>query len=137
TVFPISCNMTYTVAGSSTTVPLLIWKPVVITPPLEDSFTCNGYFFLHATTLYAGAYDYTWAPAAPLDLPDSPNTAGFITSTQTFVLTAVDHTSGCMGSDTVTIEKYPEPELSVSNDTTINARGAVQLFAEGATDYLW
>ncbi len=136
-VFPISCSITYTTGASSTTVPLLIWKPVVITPPLEDSTTCNGHFFLHATTLYAGAYDYTWTPSAPLDLPDSPNTAGFITTTQTFVLTAVDHTSGCMGSDTITITRHPQPELVVSNDTTINARGAVQLLAQGATTYLW
>ncbi len=137
TVFPISCNMTYTLDGSSTTVPLLIWKPVVITPPLEDSFTCSGHFFLHATTLYAGAYDYTWTPSAFLEFPDSPNTVGFITVTQTFVLTAVDNTSGCIGSDTITIEKYPEPSLSVSNDTTINARETAPLQASGAQSYLW
>ncbi len=137
TVFPISCSMTYTIADSSVTVPLLIWKPVVITPALQDTFTCNGYFYLHATTLYAGAYDYAWTPSQPLDLPDSPNTPGFITSTQTFVLTAVDHISGCMGSDSITIERYPEPELIVSHDTTINARGSVQLYASGAQTYLW
>jgi gliding motility-associated-like protein len=137
TVFPVVCNLTYTAGGNSSMVPLMIWKPVVIIPPLEDSSTCSGYFNLHATTLYAGAYDYKWTPAPPLDFPDSPGTAGFITSTQEFVLTAVDLVSGCMGSDTVIIERNPEPKITTSNDTTINARGAVQLHASGAQTYSW
>lgn len=136
-VFPVQCNLVYTVGATSTMVPMLVWKPVVITPPLEDSFTCNGEFYLHATTLYAGAYDYTWSPASTLDQPDSPNTAGYLASTETFVLTAIDVTSGCMGSDTVTIEKYPVPVVVSNNDTVVNARAQVQLQASGATLYLW
>lgn len=138
TVFPIQCQLTYTDKdGQSTSRYLLIWKPVVITPPLVDSFTCNGMIRLEAYTLYAGAYDYQWTPAAPLQRPDTSITNGFITETTTFVITAVDHTSGCIGSDTVVIEKYPEPDLIVSGDTIINARGTVQLEAEGADYYVW
>lgn len=137
TVFPVQCNLSYTEGATTTTVPILIWKPVVITPPLQDSFTCNGKFSLHASTLYAGAYDYSWTPAAPLYQPDSPNTEGYISAGQVFVLTAVDHTSGCMGSDTVRIDKYPVPDIAVSRDTVINAREQVQLHASGADHYLW
>jgi gliding motility-associated-like protein len=137
TVFPVQCSLSYIVAGSTVTIPILIWKPVVITPALEDSFTCNGKFYLHASTLYAGAYDYSWTPAAPLAQPDSPTTEGYITASRTFVLTAKDHTSGCIGSDTLTINKYPVPDLKVSNDTIINARAQVQLHATGADRYLW
>lgn len=73
----------------------------------------------------------------PLAQPDSPNTEGYISAGQVFVLTAVDHTSGCMGSDTVTINKYPVPDIAVSRDTVINAREQVQLHASGADRYLW
>src|SRR5690606_27195330 len=85
TVFPISCQLTYTVDGQSISVHLLIWKPVVIDPPLNDSFTCTGEIRLEAYTLYAGAYDYQWIPSAPLERPDTSITNGYITDTTTFI----------------------------------------------------
>jgi hypothetical protein len=38
-VFPYQCSITYTTAdgSASTTQNILVWKPVVITPPLQDS----------------------------------------------------------------------------------------------------
>lgn len=138
TVFPTQCNLVYTLpGGASTTVAMLVWKPVIITPPLQDTFTCNGSFELHAKTLYAGAYWFTWSPAAMLDQPDSARTGGYISGTQTFILTATDVISGCTGRDTVTVHRYPTPQVDAGPDTTINARGKVQLWASGATNYQW
>ncbi len=137
TVFPVQCTLTYTVNGNSVNRNILIYKPVAINPPLLDTFTCTGDIFLHAETLYAGDYDYSWTPANFLTQPDSPATTGFIPSTQIFVVTATDVTSGCAGSDTVVVSRYPTPVLTVSNDTTVVAREQVPLFASGADTYNW
>jgi gliding motility-associated-like protein len=136
-VFPYQCSFTYTVNGVTTSKNILIWKPVSFSPPLKDSSTCNGQFFLHGEMLYAGDYDYQWSPAEPLDEPDSINTAGHISATQTFIIMATDVTSGCMGMDTVVINLGSKPVLSVSRDTIINARKQIQLHASGADNYVW
>ncbi len=64
-------------------------------------------------------------------------TKGHIEQTTTFILTARDVTSNCLGSDTVVIERYPVPDIDISNDTTIYARGQVRLFATGGQNYEW
>jgi len=137
TVFPMQCMIQYSVNGATANVPVTIAKPVVISPPLEDSFTCNGNIFLHASTLYAGAYQYAWSPAALLLTPHQENTPGFIDATQTFVVTATDMASGCKGSDTVTIIKDTVPVVTVSPDTTILPRTSAQMHASGAYTYNW
>ncbi len=143
TVFPMSCNLSYTPpGGNKISRNITIAKPVVIHPPLVDTFTCNGHFSLIATTLYAGAYEYKWTPAAPLDRADTSVTDGYITTTTTFVITATDQQFAsqdffCSGSDTIVVVKHPEPELIVSGDTIINARDKAQLRASGALLYQW
>lgn len=137
TVFPYQCLISYTVNNTTVNIPFTVSKPVIINPPLQDSFTCNGNFFLHATTLYAGAYDYSWSPAHFLSTPDTSVSKGNITTTQTFVLTATDASSGCVGTDTVTIIKDSFPEIIVSPDTTILPRSSVPIIATGAFTYEW
>lgn len=136
-VFPYQCPITYTVNGASVTVPILVWKPVVINPPLSDTVTCNGYFYLHANTLYAGAYWYSWSPAGYLSHPDSANTAGQLTQSQSFVLTATDITSGCVGYDTVSVIRSYPPQITAGPDTTILPHQQVQLWATGGVAYQW
>lgn len=137
TVFPYQCNLSYTVNGNTVTVPILIWKPVAITPPLRDTATCDGNIDLDAEMLYAGDYDFMWTPAAGLNTPDMAQTTGYIDQTTTFVITAKDLTSGCMGSDTVTITRLAQPQLSISNDTTLLARATIRLIVSGAYSYEW
>lgn len=136
-VFPYATTIQYTVNNNTANRQLLIYKPVVISPPLKDTATCNGRFVLDAKTLYAGAYNYQWTPGQYLDRSDTSYTEGLITATQTFVLVAEDVTSGCTGSDTVIVNQSPVPVLTISNDTTILSRQKVQLWAEGAEEYLW
>ncbi len=116
---------------------MMVWKPVVVNPPLQDSFTCDGSIRLSAYMQYAGAYDFQWTPAVFLEQSDTAIAKGNINQTTTFVVTAKDQVSGCMGSDTVTIEKYPLPAITVNNDTTILAGGAAPLQATGGNVYLW
>lgn len=137
TVFPYQCQFTYTVNNTSIAKDMLVWKPVMVNPPLQDSATCNGNFLLHATMLYAGDYDFRWFPAIYLTSADSVITPGNIQATQTFVLTAKDITSGCTGSDTIIITLNATPQLTVSNDTTVNAHSQLTLQASGADTYLW
>lgn len=138
TVFPYQCTISYTVNNQTVSQAMLIYKPVKINPPLADSATCSGHFSLQAYTLYAGAYDYQWIPADPLERADTSKAKGFVQQTTTFVLTATDHTSGCTGSDTVTITRYPSPEVKVTPaNTLIKSREMVVLQASGADRYNW
>lgn len=138
TVFPYSCSITYTLNnGTAISRNLLIWKPVIINPPLKDSFTCNGHIYLDAQTLYAGDYLYQWTPSSLVNDPDSNITSGFIASSQSFLLSATDITSGCTGADSLRVERFPSPQLTVTSDTAILARERVQLHASGADRYLW
>lgn len=138
TVFPYLCNISYTVNNQTVSQAMLIYKPVKVNPPLPDSATCNGHFSMEAHLLYAGAYEYQWAPAAPLERADTSTAIGFVQQTTTFVFTAKDHTSGCSGGDTVTITRYPSPEVNVTPaNSLINARAEVQLQASGADHYYW
>ncbi|OJV54055.1 MAG: hypothetical protein BGO31_11865 [Bacteroidetes bacterium 43-16] len=138
-VFPYQCPLTYTAAnGQAVTRSLLIDKPVVISPPLQDMGLCVDTFLLQAKMLYAGAYDYSWSPAAFLERPDTSFTKGAIRETTRFVLTATDRVSACKGSDTVTVMRYPVPVLSVSPASVlIRSRESVQLQASGAEYYEW
>lgn len=138
TVFPYQCTISYTVNGATSSRLLLVYKPVSINPPLQDTATCFGDFVLDAQTLYAGAYHYQWSPAAPLQDPDSNHTLGFINQSETFVLSVEDVTSGCIGTDTVRVIKYPIPNVEATPEhSNINARASVALSATGATAYRW
>lgn len=138
TIFPFQCTLTYTVGNNTVSRIILIHKPVKIDPPLQDIQTCDGAFTLTTQTLYAGAYDYRWEPAAVLSNPDTSVTDGWINQSDTFLITAVDHVSNCMGSDTITVFKRPYPEVTATPEhKTITSRETVQLQATGALNYSW
>jgi gliding motility-associated-like protein len=138
TVFPFQCAVNYTMNNHTISRTILIQKPVKINPPLQETQTCDGKFTLAAYTLYAGAYDYRWEPAAFLDKPDTSVTSGFINQTATFVITATDLSSGCTGSDQITVNKRPIPVVTVApEEKTIKSREQVQLVASGAGNYYW
>ncbi len=136
-VFPYQCALKYTVNGQTVSRNLLVQKPVVIYPPLRDSQTCNGALLLQAGTLYAGAYQYRWEPAAPLDRTDTSIASGSITGTTTFRVIVTDASSSCTGTDSITVFVRPVPELTVSATQTINPRENVQLQVSGAASYQW
>lgn len=138
TVFPYSCNITYTRDHVVINRRVIVHKPVIIDPSLAAQGTCNGSFLIKAATRYAGSYMYQWEPAALMQDPDKPETRGRITETTTFYLTATDNVSGCRGMDSVTITKYPVPVVSVTPAySIIKARESVQLTATGAAAYHW
>lgn len=139
TVFPVQCAINYTAPnGQSVSRTILIRKPVVISPALEDLGTCIDSVHLAANMLYAGAYDFQWTPAAPLSRPDTSVTDAFVTRTTTFYLMATDRSGGCQGTDSITITRYPVPQLSVDPARVAIFSGqSVQLQAAGADYYEW
>lgn len=138
TIFPYQCRISYTLNNQTINRTIIIFKPVRTEPPLQDTATCNGMFRLRAQTLYAGSYDYAWAPAAALERPDSNITSGIITETTTFVLTTTDLTTGCQAQETMTVIRNPVPEVTIQPaEVTIRAREQVRLQASGATSYRW
>lgn len=139
TVFPMQCAVVYTAPhGQSVSRNILVQKPVVIDPPLQDIGLCVDTFQLQVAMLYAGAYDYAWNPAAPLERPDTSTTKGTVQQTTLFRVRATDRTSGCVGEDSILVTRHPMPQLSVDPASAlINSRGAVQLNATGADHYVW
>lgn len=139
TVFPVQCAITYTAPnGQSVSRNILIRKPVVVHPPLQDLGTCIDSVRIAAQMLYAGAYDFQWSPAAPLSRPDTSVTDGLVTETTTFYLTATDRVGGCQGTDSITITRYPVPQLTVQPENVkIFSGQQVQLLAQGAELYEW
>lgn len=134
--FPYPCMLTYTVNGTTTEVPVLVWKPVSL-QLTADAATCDGNFSLHTETLYAGDYSYAWTPASFLMQPDSASTTGHIQQTKIFTCTVTDLSTGCSAADTISVVKHPLPQLTVSNDTLILQHASLQLLASGATTYEW
>ncbi|RQO30098.1 hypothetical protein DBR32_10960 [Taibaiella sp. KBW10] len=138
TVFPYQCVLVYTVNGQSISRSMLVQKPVVVSPALQDTATCDGSFTVEAKLLYAGAYNYSWSPANLLERSDTSLASGHIDQTQQFIFTAQDVSSGCWGSDSLRVRLSPKPVLRISpEDTTITARQPVYYKAEGALYYLW
>jgi gliding motility-associated-like protein len=137
TVFPFQCSISYTVNGHPANEPVTIEKPIRVATPLIDTSTCSGDFYLHTGMMYAGDYVYRWTPANFLTDPNKQNTAGHITQTQVFVLTTTDISNGCVGKDSLTVVRSPQPVLQITPDTTIFARATVHLRASGAHSYIW
>lgn len=139
TVFPVQCAINYTAPnGQSVSRNILIRKPVVISPALADFGTCIDSVRISAHMLYAGAYDFQWSPASPLSRPDTSVTDAMVTATTTFYLTATDRAGGCQGTDSITITRYPVPELSITPASVQLFSGqSVQLEATGADYYEW
>ncbi|PZF74020.1 T9SS type B sorting domain-containing protein [Taibaiella soli] len=140
TVFPTQCSLIYTTASGSVSQNMLVYKPVV--PDVgPDQITCNkDTFSLSVKTLYAGAYNYDWTPSAGLFSPTAQTTKGSITTTTTYIVSAQDVSSGCMGFDTVTIvNRQPNLQMVTATDT-VCARRPLQLLAvnpESGASYTW
>lgn len=136
TAFPFQCTITYTVNNMTAELPVIVWKPVSLLLT-ADTATCDGNFSLDAKTGYAGDYSYSWTPAAVLAQSNAAATSGNIQHNQRFTCTVTDLSTGCTGSDTISVIKHELPQLLVSNDTLIVQHASLQLFASGADTYEW
>ena len=89
----------------------------------------------------SGNGNYLWSPADAVDCDTCANPTIIIDSTTTYVLT-VTNDEGCVDTDTlvVTLSPFSQPDITVSNDTTICKGDVAQIFVGGGTnvlDYEW
>ncbi|XZF16233.1 gliding motility-associated C-terminal domain-containing protein [Chitinophagaceae bacterium MMS25-I14] len=118
TVFPTQCTLHYMVSGNTASQPMLVYKPV--NPQLgADMDLCRrDTFHLTAQTLYAGSYTYLWLPATGLLSGAQKQVTGISDTTETYTVTVTDVTSGCSGTDTITVfNRQPRPVVQSSRDT--------------------
>lgn len=98
-----------------------------------DSTVCLGATVqLQAT----GAASYQWLPSAVLSNPNIANPTAILQTSTQFVVEGVS-ANGCTAKDTVQIDVFAVPPISVSNDTSICKNGSVQIWASGGDSYLW
>ena len=98
-----------------------------------DTTICkNTAFTLHGI----GGNSFDWQPAAFLNNSTTKNPNGQVSSTTTFYLSS-DFGSGCIKTDSVFVNVYPNPLFAVNNNIAICDKQQVQLSASGADSYLW
>ncbi len=84
----------------------------------------------------SGAFQYSWFPSSSLSDPLTSNpVASPVTSTE-YIVTGLTM-NGCAAFDTVMVNLYALPAITISNDTAICQNSSVQLFASGGVSYNW
>jgi gliding motility-associated-like protein len=128
---------TYTVTGadaigcsSSQTITISVGTTPTVSASSPSTTICAG---LSATLTGAGATSYTWNPGA------LTGTTTVVTPSVTTTYTVDgDNGTGCVGSNTITINVNSAPSLSVSaTSTLLCSAGSITLTASGGTTYTW
>ncbi|HTL83118.1 MAG TPA: PKD domain-containing protein [Bacteroidia bacterium] len=115
TVFPSAG--TYTVSlvstnsfGSDSSAQVITVLPSPVANAGADTSYCSGHY-IH---LYgSGGNTYSWTPSANLSNPTLASPGIYLSSSNTFVMTAID-VDGCSSRDTVAVTIMPNPNFSVT-----------------------
>ncbi len=84
----------------------------------------------------SGAASYSWSPAAGLnDVTIANPVASPAVSTQ-YILTGTS-ANGCVDKDTVNVNIFQKPAMSLTDDTEICPASSITLEATGGTSYQW
>lgn len=106
-------------------------KPIVQTN--DDTSFCPGSSIQLNTT---GAQNYSWSPETGLSNAGMANPlASPVVSTE-YIVTGTT-VNGCTAKDTINVNIYPKPVITLSDDTTICKNALAQLFVTGGTGYSW
>ncbi len=112
---------------SSDTRYVFISNPEFAVTTLNDTVCPNSCIDIAA----GGGKSYLWSTGATTPLIN-------VCPTETTTYTVdVSNSLGCIDTDTVTIYTYPEPEIQISNDTSICESDCVSLIVSGGISYLW
>ena len=103
-----------------------------------DTYICQGD---QAVLIAGGGASYNWSPSNSLNCDTCATVVAMPLVTTTYTLTATA-ANGCTDTDTVRVEvsPFPNPILTLSNDTTICFGDTIQLSASGGAsilDYDW
>ena len=129
-------NITYTVIGDNgtctgtQTISLVVSTSPTVTATASSNTICAG---TSVTLTAGGASTYTWNPGA------LTGTTAVVSPTSTTTYTVDgDNGSGCIASQTITVNVNSAPSLSVtSTPTAVCAGNSATLTASGATSYTW
>ena len=99
----------------------------------NDFMICAGQSVQLNTT---GAQQYSWSPVSGLSNSAIGNPTATPTSSTQYVVSGTN-VNGCVDTDTVNVNLFPAPQMTISNDTSICRNSSVQLFATGGISYSW
>jgi gliding motility-associated-like protein len=117
-------------SGSGTTTITVNPLPTISAGP-DVNICANG-----AVTLTgSGPGTPSWSPAPGLSSTSVINPSASPAATTTYTLTLTNN--GCVNSDDVTVTVFPNPTLTVSNDTAVCIGDCATLTASGADFYVW
>ena len=118
--------------GCDATATVTIIEPAEITTVMTGVDACSPN--LGSASVVAnggvGGFTYNWTPTAST----ADNVSG-LDSAMAYVV--VTDANGCMTSDSVMVNVWPIPTISVSNDTTIFRGDSILLLASGGINYAW
>jgi hypothetical protein len=132
-----STATTYTVTVSdangcsaTATVSVNLFTPPTISATTNANTVCSG---SPANLSATGGVSYVWNPG---NMTGSPITVNPMANT-TYTVTGTDG-NGCTSTNTVTVNVYPDPVISVSsNNDSICSGSTVSLSANGGVSYVW
>lgn len=112
---------------------ILIVNPLPTVTLSSDTAICSG----EKVTLYAsGGKDYSWTPAAGLNVSNAASVIASPATTTQYVVTVTD-ANGCAAKDSVKLTVNPIPLITVSADTSICIGEQAILTAGGGVTYNW
>lgn len=88
------------------------------------------------TLLGTGGVGYSWSPSASLSSSTVSSPIATLTTTTTFTLT-VTSVDGCTATDDLVVTVLNSGVATAGNDTTVCEGNPINLFANGATTYVW
>ena len=135
----VSGNTRYTVVGKSAngceasdSVNISVLDVPVLTLP-GDTTVCQN---TPVQLVLSGAQQYSWSPSTGVVNPNTGNPTLTLNSTTKYSVTGTSM-NGCSDTGSITISVAPKPVLQLTPDTSICAKGSVQLLASGAQHYQW
>jgi gliding motility-associated-like protein len=85
----------------------------------------------------SGGVDYVWSPDSALSSPFVQDPIAFAQiGTTTFVVTVTD-SNGCIAELETDVTVTPLPNVLTGPDSTICEGSTIQLYSQGAIDYIW
>lgn len=119
-------------SNSDTTVVLVHQLPLVVASSIDSVVCLSTSTMLNAS----GAVNYVWTPITFLNDPLIPNPVSTPVNNITYTVTGTDQ-FGCVNEDSVSlVVVFPFSMLSAS-DTDVCLGESVQLFSNGAAQYIW
>ncbi|MCC6251586.1 MAG: T9SS type A sorting domain-containing protein [Bacteroidia bacterium] len=116
----LNCANTLPVLSNTFTASILVVLPLTLA---NDTTVCaNSSLQLNAPA----GYNYIWSPSQGLNNPTIANPTATISNNITYFLTITDAT-GCAGTDSITINSNPLPQISFASDTSVCENACVTL----------